>query len=130
MTKNERLKEVIRAAWEKNDVSCKKLNVEKLLASDFIDRFLGFAEAYDKEFNNDVFDTATKKWLKSGEEEYEYIKFFLNVTAIDYRVPITIYEFVAMTPDEHNAFQKKCERICALLDEKRALYQEFNTFYE
>lgn len=108
----------------------KKLNVKRLLASGFIDRFLGFLKDYDEMFNNNVLDTAVTKWLKHGEEEYEYIKFFLNVTTIEYQMPTTIYEFVSMSPDEHIAFQKKCARICALLDKKRALYQEFNTFYE
>ncbi len=130
MADNERLQEIIKSDLKEDAVSCKQLNVKKLLASNFIDRFLSFSKDYDKEFNTDVFDTATEKWLKYGKEEYEYIKFFLNVTTIEYRIPITIYEFVAMTPDEHKSFQTRCEKICKLLDEKKALYEEFITFYE
>jgi len=57
MADNERLQEIIKSDLKEDAVSCKQLNVKKLLASNFIDRFLSFSNDYDKEFNTDVFDT-------------------------------------------------------------------------
>lgn len=130
MESNERIAEIIIADFEEDDVSYKKLNEEKLLESDFIDRFLGFVEAYDKAFNTNVFDSVSK-WLSYGNEEYDYIKYFLMTSHSDYSIPFTIEEFICINSKQLLVgYQKKCTKICALLDEKRALYEEFNTFYE
>lgn len=129
MENNERLAEIIRADFEEDDVSYKKLNVEKLLESDFMDRFLGFVEAYDEVFNNNVFDSV-EKWLEYGKENYDCIRYFLMTSRSDYSIPFTIEEFICMNSKQIIDYQKKCAEICVLLDEKRALYEEFNTFYE
>ena len=125
----ERLSEIMRADFEEDDVICKKLNVEKLLESDFIDRFLGFVEAYEEVFNRNVFNTVTK-WLEYGHEEYDNIKYFLHTSSSEYSFPFTINDFTFMSFGEIIQSYEKCTKICAVLDEKRALYEEFNTFYE
>lgn len=130
MVDNERLAEIIRADWEEDDVPYKKLNVEKLLESDFIDRFLGFVEAYDEIFDKNVFDTVVDKCLDYGKEEYDYIKYFLMTSYSEYSLPFRMENFINMTLDDFATCQEKYAKICALLDEKRALYEEFNTFYE
>lgn len=105
------------------------LNVEKLLKSDFIDRFLGFVEAYDTVLNKNVF-SSVEKWLECGKEDYDCIKYFLMTLAPEYKLPFRIEEFIFMSPEELAKEQEKCAKICALLNEKRALYEEFLTFYE
>lgn len=130
MENNERLAEIIRADWNEDEASCKKLNIEKLLESDIIDRVLDFLQAYDELFDKNVFDTATSEWLKYGKEDYNCIKYFLMTSASEYTLPFRIEDFISMTPDELAKEQEKCAKIFALLDEKRALYEEFLTFYE
>lgn len=127
MENNERLREIIRADFEEDDI--KRLNVERLLESDFIDRFLGFVEVYDKVSGKNVFDSVTK-WLSYGNEEYDYIKYFLNTSCFEYSLPFSIDDFISMSLDEIIEYQKKCAKIREILDEKRALYEEFSTFYE
>ncbi len=127
-----RLGEIIRCdfAEDNNLPPTKKLNVEKLLESDFIDRFLGFVEAYDELFDNNVFDTCVTKWLEYSHEEYDCIKYFLHTSSSEYSFPFSINDFSFMSLSEIISSYEKCTKICALLDEKRALYEEFNTFYE
>lgn len=108
----------------------KNLNVKKLLKSDFIDRFLDFVEAYDEVFDKNVFDTVVDKWLDYGKEEYDCIKYFLMTSRSEYSLPFSIEDFINMTLNDFVTCQEKCAKICALLDEKRALYEEFITFYE
>lgn len=127
MENNERLRKIIRADFEEDDI--KRLNVERLLESDFIDRFFGFAEVYDKVFGKNVFDSVTK-WLSYGKEEYDYIKYFLNTSCFEYSLPFSVDDFISMSSDEIIEYQKKCAKIREILDEKRALYEEFSTFYE
>lgn len=108
----------------------KKLNVDKLLETDFIDRFLGFVEAYDEVFNRDVFNTGVAQWLEYNNEDYDCIGYFLYTSFSEYAFPFNINDFTFMSLSEITQCYEKCTKICALLDEKRALYQEFNTFYE
>lgn len=127
----ERLGEIIRCDFVEDDnLPDKKLNVEKLLETDFIDRFFGFVEAYDEVFNRNVFDTGVAKWLSYHNEDYDCIKYFLHTSSSEYSFPFSINDFTFMSIDEIIKSYEKCTRMCALLDEKRALYQEFNTFYE
>ncbi len=130
MTDNERFAEIIRADFEEDDVTYKKLNIDRLLESDIIDRFLGFVEEYDKVFGNNVFDTVVDKWLDYGKEDYDCIKYFLMASSSEYYLPFSMEDFISMTLDDFVLYQEKCAKICALFDEKRALYQEFITFYE
>lgn len=126
----EGLEERIRDDFSEDDVTYKKLNKQKLSKSDFICRFLDFTVTYDVVFNKDVFDTATKEWLKYDNEDYECVKYFLMTSSQEYSLPFSMEDFINMTLDDFVAYQEKCSIICALLDEKRALYEEFNTFYE
>lgn len=126
----EGLAQRIREDFEEDDVTYKKLNIKKLLKSDFIDRFLDFVEAYDEAFDKNVFDTVVDKWLDYGKEEYDCIKYFLATSPLEYSLPFSIEDFVNMTLDDFVLYQEKCAKICALLDEKKALYEEINTFYE
>ncbi len=130
MTDNERLAEIIRADFEEDDVTYKKLNIDRLLESDIIDRFLGFVEEYDKVFGKNVFDTVVDKWLDYGKEDYDCIKYFLMTSSSEYCLPFNMKDFISMTLYDFVLSKEKCVKICALLDEKRALYQEFITFYE
>lgn len=126
----EGLEQRIRADFEEDDVTYKKLNEKKLSKSDFINRFLNFLVDYDKVFNKNVFDTVVHEWLDYGKEDYDCIKYFLLTSSQEYSLPFRMEDFINMTLDDFVAYQEKCAKICALLDEKRALYEEFNTFYE
>lgn len=105
------------------------LNEGKLLESDFIDRFLGFVEAYEEVRGINLIDTV-EEWLSYNKKEYDNIKYFLQTSSTEYNLPFTIQDFISMSSNELIAYQEKCTKISALLDEKRALYQEFILFYE
>ncbi len=123
----EKLSGIIVKDFKEDNVPTKKLNVERLLESDFIDRFLGFIEEYESVCGINLFDTVSD-WL--SEEEYDYIKYFLNTTVSEYHLPFDIRDFIYMDYDKFIDYQEKCIKISALLDEKKSLYQEFNSFYE
>lgn len=103
------------------------LNTQKLLNSDFIDRFVGFVEKYDevRETNNLI---SVKKWIDNGD--YSYIKYFLHLSPMESMVHLSIYELLNLSVDDFNNLQDSCSKLAILLDEQRALYEEFLTFYE
>lgn len=104
-----------------------ELNKEKLLNTDFIDRFLCFIKKFDNVCRKNTL-SFVQKWI--DEEEYDYIKSFLLITSIETVIPITMHEFATMVPEKILAFQNFCSSVSALLNEKQTLYEEFNSFYE
>ena len=104
-----------------------ELNKEKLLNTDFIDRFLSFIKKFDDVCSKNTL-SFVQKWI--DEEEYDYIKSFLFITSIETMLPITIHEFTTMTPEKLLSFQNFYIKLSDLLNEKQALYEELNSFYE
>lgn len=104
-----------------------KLNVEKILNTDFTDRFLGFVEKYESIRSIQLLSTA-KKWVEN--EDFDSIKYFLHVTPVECYIPCTMHEFIFMDISYFEVFQNICTEISALLDEKKYLYHELTSFYE
>lgn len=101
------------------------LNTEKILNSDFIDRLIGFAEDYDSLRHSNCLEEI-QKWLK--DENYSYIRYFL---APDESIfTFSIYEFISLNANTFVYWQEFYTKLAILLDEKRALYEEFISFYE
>lgn len=98
-----------------------KVNKKKLEESDFFVRLLALAEDYGKTKQITIQDSV-KKWIK--EERYDYIKYFLQVSAPEQGVPFTITDLAFMSPCELAYQQKYAEKISSLLDEKRMLCAE------
>lgn len=80
------------------------LNYEKLYKSDFTDRLLDFVKEYEKARNITLYDDVVD-WII--EEKIDCIKSFLSSQPVGY-----------------------FEGINTLLNKKRALYDEFISFYE
>lgn len=80
------------------------LNVEKLSKSGFINRLLDFVKDYEKARNVKYYDDVVDWFI---DQKYTYIKSFLS-----------------SVPNE-NIGEKQ-----SLLDRKKALYEEFISFYE
>ncbi len=80
------------------------LNVEKLYKSDFSTRLLCFAKDYGKARGVNFYDDIVDWFI---DQNYTYIKSFLS-----------------STPNENNGINK------SLLNKKKALYEEFISFYE
>lgn len=105
-----------------------KLNVQKLLESDFINRYLGFVESYDKIHGTHFFDIVSE-WFE--KKEYANICYLFSIPLYpSYPLPFTMQEFIFMDPAKIAIYKEMCMKICALKDEKKALFQEFNSFYE
>lgn len=103
------------------------VNVEKLLKSDFINRLLGFAERYDQvHSSNSVCNL--KRWIDA--QDYEHIKYFLLENPIELHIPFSMRDFISMDSSELAYYQELCTNISALIDEKRALKNEFMNFIE
>lgn len=127
MTREERLAEIIRADFAEDDIPRKQLNVEKLLESDFLDRFFAFAEKYDNLLDSSVLETS-KTWIK--QNDYELIRYFLNCNSQEYSLPFTLREFISMNYNEFRKSQIFASDLYTILEEKKKLYQELNSFYE
>ena len=74
-----------------------KLNLEKLLKTDFIDRFLGFLEKYDEVRDTYIYHRA-QKWI--NEKNFDSIRYFLNTTPIETSLPISLNQFVSMNYED------------------------------
>lgn len=109
MTREERLAEIIREDFAEDNVTYKNLNIERLLESDIIDRFLGFVKDYNKVFNKNVFDSV-ENWLAYHKEEYDNIKYFLMTSPQQYALPFRIEDFINMTLDDSALYQEKCTK--------------------
>lgn len=127
MTHEERLAEIIRADFAEDDLPRKKLNVEKFLKSDFLNRFLAFAKEYDTLLDSNVLETS-KTWIK--QKDYELIRYFLNCNPQEYALPFSLREFISMNYSEFAIWQIFALDFYNILEEKNKLYQEFNSFYE
>ena len=102
------------------------INKEKLLQSDFLDRFLGFMESYSKYWSSYAIFLA-KDWVDL--EYYDEILSFLR-NEKELKVPFTMQYFLYMSIYDFECWQNRFSDMCSLLDEKKALYEEFLTFYE
>ena len=94
--------------------------------SDLYHWLLGFIEAYDRVYTINLMPTY-KEWLKNGR--YDCIRRFLDVTIYEYSLPFGLEFFNQMSVDNFILMQKETRRREALLDEKKALYQEFIEFF-
>lgn len=104
-----------------------ELNKEKLLSTDFIDRLIGFVEKFDAISRKNTL-SFVYEWL--DKEDYDYIKYFLLISSVETMLPFSLHEFAMMTPEKLIAFQEFYSKVSTLLNEKQALYEEFNSFYE
>jgi len=104
-----------------------ELNKEKLLKTDFMNRFLNFVERFDLACNKNTL-SFVQKWIK--EEEYDYIKCFLFTSSIETMLPFSLHEFAKMKPEEFVALQNFYTKVSGVLHEKQELYEEFLTYYE
>lgn len=82
----------------------KNLNVKKLSSSDFPTRLLAFAKDYGKAKNVNFYDDIVDWFI---DQNYTYIKSFLS-----------------SIPSQGSGVNQ------SLLDRKKALYEEFISFYE
>ena len=105
----------------------KLLNKQKLLNSDFIDRFFGFIEEYDNIRKTDSLNSVTK-WIDN--EDYSYIRHFLHLSPKESMVQLSVYEFIYLTTSDFLELQNSYSKLAALFDEQKSLYQEFLSFYE
>ena len=103
------------------------LNYEKLLNSNFIDRFLGFVEKTDIVHNTYLYKSA-QKWL--DENDFDSIKYFLDTNASESTITFSLHQFTCMNYTEFVYFQNVYSEIATLIDEKKSLYQELISFYE
>lgn len=107
----------------------KKLNKEKILETDFIDRFLGFVERYD-----DIYDTNHSIDMEghiASQNFYSIHKFIKPKISDSINfAPFSIKQFLSMSIEEIIHFQEYFSKIYSLIDEKKALYEEFLSFYE
>lgn len=110
-----------------DSVNGKTLNTKKLLKSSFIDRFIGFIEAFDEFRDTNILESVMEN---IDNKDYSYIRHFLYVSSLEYIVPFSIHQFISLSKDELVELQDICVKISAFLDEKNALYQELLTFYE
>ena len=106
-----------------------KLNAQKLSKSDFIDRFLGFVESYDKMYGSHFLAIVSDWFLK---KKYDNIWYLFNTSSsyFSYSLPFTMHEFIFMEPAQIAMYKEICMKICTLQDEEKALFQEFKLFYE
>lgn len=105
----------------------KKANTKRLLKTDFCDRLLGFAEKYDEVRGTSSYDNI-KKWI--NENNFDSIKYFLDTYPVEYFLPVTMQQFVTMSYEEFLCLQSVYLEVSALIDEKKALYQELISFCE
>lgn len=120
-----RLEEIIRADFKEDNV---QFNVQKFLESDFVDRLFDFAEEYEEVRDIKVLDSI-KSWL--SKKDYDYIKYFLNTTCIEYSLSaLDMQSIISMSYEEFKALQEKYLKIYKVLNQKKALYKEFCSFYE
>lgn len=120
-----RLEEIIRADFKEDNV---QFNVQKFLESDFVDRLFDFAEEYEEVRDIKVLDSI-KSWL--SKKNYDYIKYFLNTTCIEYSLSaLDMQSIISMSYEEFKALQEKYLKIYKVLNQKKALYKEFCSFYE
>lgn len=99
-------------------MNLKILNQKALEESHFLDRFLGFIEAYDA-INETIFFESAKKWVE--KKDFHAIKCYLLSNPIEYSCPFTIKDFAFMTEEEIKFAKEQSVKILALLDEKKAL---------
>lgn len=116
------------------DMTKAKFNVERFSKSDFSERFLDFNERYEDVVRSgepearDFAITAAKTWV---DNRYDYyIRAFLDVGAYEYRLPFSMDDFANMNVPEFLEARRKAKTMCAILAEKKALYEEFLTFYD
>lgn len=120
-----RLEEIIRSDLKKDNI---QFNVQRFLESDFVDRLFDFAEEYEEVRDIKVLDSI-KSWL--SKKDYDYIKYFLNTTCIEYSLSaLNMQSIISMSYEEFKTLQEKYLKIYKVLNQKKALYKEFCSFYE
>ena len=105
----------------------KLFNEHRFLRSDFRTRLFAYLEDYDNFFGNDVISSA-KDWLREGR--YDMVRYFLQSSSFEYALPFSLQEFVTMSAEDFAFYNDYACKKLALLDEKKALYKEYITFYE
>ena len=111
----------------------RSLNVEKLKAAHFFERFLGFVERRDEVFFGPETNYSTvnvaEKWIKA--EDYDTIRYYLHDThAFRFSCPFSLQDFVSMNDSTFEHWKDYALVRCALNDEQDALYDEFISFYD
>ena len=105
----------------------KILNEEKLLNSDFLDRFIGFAQRYEQIIGNPLV-SSVQNWI--FKKEFDSIGYYLDCSSCDHLLPFTAEQFITMEPGDLLFWQDFITKKCAVLDERKALRQVFFAFYE
>jgi len=101
--------------------------IATLNSSNFLCRFLDFAERYSQFKNNhSLFETAM---LWANDKNYEYIRYYLSLSSNEAQIPFSLDEFVCMNHLQMFAWHEYCMELKYFLDEKKALYNELNQFY-
>ena len=93
----------------------------------FLDRFLGFVEKYDEAFENQALPSA-EKWV--SEKDYASIGHFLRPNVNESVFSIPYQELANMSVESLTFLQQKAQKIAPVLDEQKALYEEFMNAYK
>ena len=99
--------------------------ITSLTDSKFCERFLNFVQRYEKFKHENILESADV-WVR--DENYEYIKAFLNISPIEEIIPFSLTDFARMDEIQMSAWHDYCIELKHLLDEKNALYQELNNY--
>lgn len=101
--------------------------VDDYLNSDLSKWILGFIEVYDGYFYNNAIQSY-RDWLKKGK--YDCIRHFLKTNIFEYSLPFGLEYFNQLSVENFKFIQEETKKVEALLDEKKALYQQFIEFFD
>lgn len=104
-----------------------KTAIDILNKSDFSNRFLDFVKRYEN-FRNVAHNSIFSSWVE--ENNYDYIRSYLSASLTDDSVPFTLTDFVSMSGNQIAFWHDYCLELKYLLDEKKALYENLNQYYQ
>ena len=106
----------------------KKLNIQRLLESGFIDRFNEFIKRYEEAFRKNKITEIAEDWIKKGD--YDYIGHFLRSAYFERSLPFSAEAFIKMDFLTIKDMQYITSQRIDIAKEKEELYREFLNFYE
>lgn len=105
----------------------KKFNESRFLKSDFRKKLMLYAKEWDELIKNNLSESM-ERWLKAGD--YYIVRYFLNLSPIEYQLPFGLAEISTMSVEEFLKFKEFAARKYSLLKKRKELYEEYLKFYD